>query len=187
MTPTVMLVDDDAYLLDGLRRALRKEPYHLVMAGSAEEALDILLVRPVDVVVSDEEMPGMSGTQFLHQVRQRYPDTVRFILTGRATLDNAINAINNSGIARFFIKPCHSADLAISIRQGLQQRELMLAARSLLRKIKRQSLLIGRLEKEYPHITQVERDDDGVILLEEWDGDFDQLMREICEHLNKNK
>ena len=51
MNPTVMLVDDDANLVDGLRRALRKEPYHLVMAGSAEEALEILRVRSVDVVV----------------------------------------------------------------------------------------------------------------------------------------
>jgi DNA-binding NtrC family response regulator len=187
MRPTVLLVDDDANLLDGLCRALRREPYDIVTAWSAEEALEILRDRPVDVVISDQEMPGMSGTVFLHEVRTRYPDTVRFILTGKATLDSAVSAINNGGVTRYFIKPCDLTDLAISIRQGLQQRQLILAARKLLQKGKRQSALLKRLEKAYPNITKVERDGDGAILLEGSNGDFDQLMRDICAHLDQDK
>ncbi|MBZ5495704.1 MAG: response regulator [Acidobacteriia bacterium] len=184
MKPTVMLVDDDANVLAGLCRALHKEPYDIVKAGSAAEALEILRARPVDVVVSDEEMPAMSGTVFLRQVREKYPDTIRFILTGRATLDNAIAAINDGGVTRFFIKPCDHLDLAASIRQGLQQRELMLAARRLLHKVKRQSAMIKQLERAYPNITKVKRDGDGAILLEDWNGDINQLMRDICSHLD---
>jgi DNA-binding NtrC family response regulator len=187
MNPTVLLVDDDANLLDGMCRALRKEPYAILRAGSAEEALEILSRRPIDVVISDEEMPGMSGTKLLRRVRQIYPETIRFILTGKATLDAAIEAINDGGVSRFFIKPYDCADLAVSIRQGLQQRELMLAARLLLKEARRQSEPIERLEKEYPHITEVTRDDDGTIVLSERSGDFDQLAQEIYDHLDHGK
>jgi DNA-binding NtrC family response regulator len=186
MKPTVLLVDDDANLLDGLCRRLRREPYDIVTASSAEEALEILRDRPVDVVISDEEMPGTPGTVFLHEVRKRYPDTVRFILTGKATLDSAVSAINNGGVTRYFIKPCDLTDLAISIRMGLQHRELMLAARKLLQKGRRQSALLARLEKAYPNITRVDRDNDGAIVLEDSNGDFDQLMKAICDHLDQD-
>jgi two-component system probable response regulator PhcQ len=187
MNPTVLLVDDDSYLLDGLCRALHREPYDILRAGSAEEALEILCTQTVDVVVSDEEMPGMSGTVFLHHVRERYPDIIRFILTGKATAHIAIEAINSGGITRFFIKPCDCAEIAVSIRQGLQHRELLLAARKLLQKGRRQSMLIEQLERSYPSITRVERDDDGAIPLEDWHGDINQLMREICAHLDEEK
>lgn len=187
MNATVLLVDDDIRLLDGICRALRKEPFRIRKAASAEEAIEFLRTQPVDAVVSDEEMPGMSGTAFLRHVRARYPDTIRFIMTGNATMDIAIEAINNGGITRFFLKPCDCADLAIAIRQALQQRELMLAARRLLARAQRQSALIERLEKEHPHITHVERDDDGAITLQEWNGDPEELMREICAHLDRGK
>ncbi len=183
MKGTVLLVDDDRHLLEGICRALRKEPFEIRMAASAEEALELLGRHPVDVIVTDEEMPGMSGTVLLRHVRDRYPDTIRFIMTGKSTMDVAIEAINNGGITRFFLKPCDCADLGVSIRQGLQQRQLMLAARRLLEKTKRQSALIERLEKEHPNITRVERDDDGAIQLREWNGDPEELMREICAHL----
>jgi two-component system probable response regulator PhcQ len=187
MNATVLLVDDDVHLLDGMCRALHKEPYDIVRAGSAEEALELMRTRPVDVVVSDEEMPGMSGTVFLRHVRDQYPDTVRFILTGKATVPIAIEAINNGGITRFFTKPCDTAEVAVSIRQGLQQRELLLAARKLLQKGRQQSMLIEQLEKSYPSITKVDRDDDGAIPVADWNGDIDQLMQEICTHLDEGK
>lgn len=187
MSPTVLLVDDDAHLLDGMCRALHKEPYDIVRAASSEEALELLRTRTVDVVVSDEEMPGMSGTVFLRHVREKYPDTVRFILTGKATVPIAIEAINNGGITRLFIKPCDCAEVAVSIRQGLQQRELLLAARKLLQKGRQQSMLIEQLEKSYPSISKVERDEDGAIPVADWNGDIDQLMQEICAHLDEDK
>ena len=123
MEHKVLLVDDDANLLAGLRRTLRNEPYEILSATTAEEALRILGREEVSVVISDQEMPGMSGTVFLAAVRQRFPDTVRFILTGKATLDTAIQAINDGAISRFFNKPCNPVDLAVTIRQALQQKD----------------------------------------------------------------
>lgn len=185
MRHTVLLVDDDARVRAGLRRALRSEPYDILEAGSAGEAFEILGGRAVDVVVSDEEMPGMRGSVFLKKVRERFPDTVRFMLTGKATLENALRAINEGGISRFFLKPCNSWDLAVSIRQGLQQRDLLVAARKLLQRSRRRESHIRRLEQAFPQITRVERDEDGAILLEDVSGDFDQLTREIFRHLEE--
>jgi two-component system probable response regulator PhcQ len=177
---TVLLVDDDPRVLAGLSRALRGEPYEVIGAGSGEEALEILEGKPVDVVISDEDMPGMRGTALLQRVRERYPDTVRFMLTGKGTLENAVQAINAGGISRFFMKPCNSIDLAVSIRQGLEHRDLLVAARRLLRKTQDQDTLLKELEKKYPYISRVEADDDGAIEIEESGCDYNELIEQIC-------
>ncbi len=184
MNHAVLLVDDDANLLAALKRALRKQPYEILTAGSAEEALQIISTRTIDVIVSDEDMPGMPGTSFLRKVRMLYPDTVRIMLTGKATLDNALRAINDGGVARFLKKPCDGMELALSILWGLQHRELMVAARRLLQRSRRQSKMLHQLEKAYPSITVVERDDDGAILIEDAGDDFNRLIQEINAHLD---
>jgi two-component system probable response regulator PhcQ len=183
MKGTVLIVDDDQNLLDSLSRSLRREPFEVLTSNSPEAALNVLASKPVDVVISDQEMPGMTGTAFLKQVRARSPDTIRFVLTGKATLDSTIDAINEGGISRFFLKPCNPVDLSISIRQGLQQRELMIAAHRLLQTNKRQRDMISRLERQYPDITKVERDEDGAIRMEDFHGSFDELLAEIYGHL----
>lgn len=185
MRHRVLLVDDDANLLDGLRRTLRKEPYEILAATSAEEALGVLGRQKVDVVISDQDMPGMSGTVFLAAVRQRFPDTVRFMLTGKATLETAVEAINDGAIRRFFTKPCNNVDLAVTIRQALEERELMRAAARLLDRVKRQASLIGRLEREQPGISRVSRDEEGRILLESPAENPGDLLREIGELLDE--
>jgi two-component system, probable response regulator PhcQ len=83
-TPAVLILDDEPKVLSGLKRALRKEPYDLLCATTAHEAFAILHERPIDVVISDQDMPGMTGTAFLAKVREVYPSTHRFMLPGRA-------------------------------------------------------------------------------------------------------
>ena len=187
MAAQVLFVDDDMNLLNGIARALRQEPYEIHKAGSAQEALDFLKVHAADVVVADEQMPGMSGVALLSYVRELYPDTVRFILTGKATIDTAINAINTGGVTRFFLKPCEHTELSVAIRQGLQQRRFMAAARRLLEQAKRQDALLEHLEKVHPNITHVARDEDGAIPLQELSEDPESLIREICAHLDKGR
>jgi two-component system, probable response regulator PhcQ len=187
MAAQVLFVDDDMNLLDGIARALRKDPYEIHKASSAQEALDFLKVHAVDVVVADEQMPGMSGTIFLSRVRALYPDTVRFILTGKATIDTAINAINTGGITSFFLQPCEHTELSVAIRQGLQQRCFMVAARRLLEQAKKQDALLEHLERVHPNITHVARDEDGAIPLQDLSEDPESLIREICAHLDKGQ
>ncbi len=177
----VLIVDDEPHLLAGLERALRKESFQILSATCAEEALKILRTHSIDVVISDQNMPGMNGTVFLTMVRQSYPDTVRFMLTGKATLDVAIEAINHGAITRFFTKPCNPLELAVSIRQALQQKDLLAMARKLLNKVKHQSSFIEELEKRHPGITKVKRDASGSIVMETMTDDFEGLLREIHE------
>jgi len=133
MTAKVLLVDDEPNLLSALRRSLRREPYEILSAASGEEALSILASTEVDVVVSDQNMPGMSGTELLTRIHETYPETVRFMLTGKATLEVAVEAINNGAISRFFTKPCNDVDLAITIRQALEHKRLTEKAWDLLK------------------------------------------------------
>jgi DNA-binding NtrC family response regulator len=119
---TVLLVDDDANLLTALRRALHAEPYEVLLAGTADAALWLLASRSVDVLVTDQHMPGMSGAEFLARVRAEHPQVVSLMLTGHGDLATAMQAINAGEVYRFFTKPCDVAALAAAIRQGLQLR-----------------------------------------------------------------
>jgi len=122
MSPIILLVDDEPNVTHALIKTLRVEAYETLSATSAEEALQILAREPIDVVVADEQMPGMSGSQLLAAVCRDYPDTVRIILTGQASLEAAVRAINEGEIFRFLEKPCDGQELADTIHQALQQR-----------------------------------------------------------------
>jgi DNA-binding NtrC family response regulator len=120
MTHTVLLVDDDENLLHGLTRALRRQPYRIFTARSGNEAQWVLKTQPVDVIVCDEQMPGMSGSDLLGWAAAQFPDVVRIVLTGHASVDVAIKAINDGAVYRFFTKPCNEFELAIAIREAIE-------------------------------------------------------------------
>lgn len=140
MQPTVLLVDDDPHVLHGLARALRHQPYQLHTACSADEAMRVLKSRPVDVLVADEHMPGMRGSQLLAWVATNFPDVVRIMLTGNATVDTAIRAINEGAVYQFFTKPCDDVQLAIAIRKALEHTDLVKENRRLLALVRKSGL-----------------------------------------------
>jgi DNA-binding NtrC family response regulator len=142
MQPTVLLVDDEPKVLSALKRLLRDEPYEVLTAGNAEEAAGVLGRAPVDLIVCDEEMPGMPGSEFLAKVARDYPDTVRIMLTGHPTLPAALRAVNEGRVYQFFTKPCNEIDLAIAIRRALEQKDLRAKSHELLDVTRRQSVLI---------------------------------------------
>jgi len=180
MNRKVLFVDDEPHVTDSLKRSLRKEPYEVLSANSASEALKMLAREPVDVVVSDEKMPGMQGSEFLAQVCKLYPETVRIILTGHGSMEAAIRAINEGEIYRFLTKPCNEVDLAVTIRQALQLKDLKAISQRLLEKNKNQSAVLRELEKKHPGITKVERDSKGAIILGvEIDDDVEKFLSEI--------
>lgn len=126
----------------------------------------------------------MSGTEFLRRAHLEFPNTIRLMLTGKATLEVAVEAINEGAISRFFIKPCNIIDLAISIRQGIQQRELLVQANRMLKKLKIQSDLLVQVEHISPGITKVNRLHDGAIVLDDIPHDIDKFMDRIREALS---
>jgi two-component system, probable response regulator PhcQ len=185
MTHKVLLVDDELHIVEAIKRVLRKEDYAVLTAGSAEEALGLLAQESVDVVISDEKMSGMCGSEFLALVYQRYPETVRIILTGHADLEVALRAINQGHIYRFLVKPVNDLELKVTIRQAIQHKELIMESRRLLNTVRQQQALFNELEKENPGITRVKRDELGAILLEDAEYDPDKLVEEINREILK--
>ncbi|WP_018610023.1 HD domain-containing phosphohydrolase [Uliginosibacterium gangwonense] len=118
--PVILLVDDEPNVLSSLRRLLRPQGYTTLTAPGGEAALDILGAQPVDLIISDMRMPGMSGAQLLTQVRERWPNVLRLLLTGHAEVSSAISAINEGGIYRYITKPWDDAELIKTIQQGLE-------------------------------------------------------------------
>ncbi len=116
----VLLVDDEPNVLKALSRTLSNESYLLLTAKSAKEALALFAKDVIDIVVSDYEMRGMNDLDFLVEVREAYPHTVRFMLTGKATLELAHAAVSTEAIGRFFLKPCNVRELALAIRHALE-------------------------------------------------------------------
>jgi DNA-binding NtrC family response regulator len=122
MTPLMLIVDDEPRVFQALRRTLHRENLELMHAASGEEAIDVLSRMPVDIVLADENMPGIVGTQLLAIVRQRWPETVRMLLTGTAQLEVVVKAVNQGQVQRFFTKPCDDAELIVAIRETLAEK-----------------------------------------------------------------
>jgi DNA-binding NtrC family response regulator len=96
----VLFVDDELNILKAVKRLLRNEPWEVLSASRPQEALELLDTSPVQVVVSDQRMPEMSGVDLLAVVRERHPDLVRMMLTGYTEMNVAVEAINRGEIFR---------------------------------------------------------------------------------------
>jgi EAL domain-containing protein (putative c-di-GMP-specific phosphodiesterase class I) len=119
----ILFVDDEPQMTSAIRRVLSREPFDVLVANTIEEAMTLLSEREFDVVVSDELMPDMSGSEFLARVRRDHPRSMRILLTGRANLDTAIHAVNHAGIFRFLQKPCSARDLIENLREAVDQKQ----------------------------------------------------------------
>jgi response regulator RpfG family c-di-GMP phosphodiesterase len=125
MAPKVLLVDDEVNILTSCQRTLRKEDYEVVISPSPDEALQLITYNKFAVVVSDQQMPQMTGTFFLEKVKQASPDTIRIILTGHADIEAALDAINRGSVYRFLTKPWNDDEFRLTIRQAVSQYHLM--------------------------------------------------------------
>ena len=117
---TLLLVDDEVNVLNALTRLLRREGYRILTATSPLQAFDILAKNRVQVVVSDQRMPDMSGTEFFARVRQLHPATMRIVLTGYTDVDSVTAAINRGAIYKFLTKPWDDDELRDQIRQAFR-------------------------------------------------------------------
>lgn len=120
---TLLLVDDEENVLRSLVRLFRRDGYRVLVANSVREAFDLLASNPVQVIVSDQRMPDMSGTEFLGRVRDLYPDTVRMVLSGYTDLKSITEAINRGAIYRFLTKPWDDDELREHIQAAFRDNE----------------------------------------------------------------
>jgi signal transduction histidine kinase len=131
---TVLVVDDDPRIRSSVRRALRSEPYDLLLADSGQQALKMMTDRAVQVVVSDMGMPEMGGIELLVEVAERSPDAICMVLSGQSDTDIILEAINSGKIYQYILKPWDNDHLKIVIRQALdlwalrQERESLMYA-----------------------------------------------------------
>lgn len=127
---TLLLVDDEEDILNALKRLLRRSGYRILTATSGADALELLGLNDVQVIVSDQRMPQMSGTEFLSRVKELYPNTVRMVLTGHSDLASVTGAINRGAIFRFLSKPWDDDQLREQIRYAFVHQAQEQAART---------------------------------------------------------
>lgn len=119
--PVVLCVDDEPGILNAVRRSLRDEPYEVITAASCEEALGWLEDIPIDLVITDQRMPHMTGTELLHQVAKRFPKTARALLTAYRTPSTICQGLE-SGTDTFLSKPWDDGVLIETVRQILKKK-----------------------------------------------------------------
>lgn len=120
MQRTILLIDDDERITATLKTAFRHEKFRVLTAACAKDALELLADEDVDLVVSDECMPGMCGTDLLVLVAQHHPEIIRIMLTGNEVMLRTSRVINEARVAYVLTKPCETAVLARIIREGLE-------------------------------------------------------------------
>ncbi|MEO8482060.1 MAG: EAL domain-containing protein [Acidobacteriota bacterium] len=119
-TPYALFVDDEANILDAITMALRGRNFRILTAASPTEAFELISRESIGVVVSDEQMPAMSGTDFLTELRRRHPEIVRMVLSGTMDPRTISRAVNEAGVFRYLLKPCTPADLGLAVQQALE-------------------------------------------------------------------
>jgi diguanylate cyclase (GGDEF)-like protein/PAS domain S-box-containing protein len=122
---TLLIVDDDVNVLASLHRLFRRDGYQILTAASPTEAFELLALHAVQVIVCDQRMPAMSGTEFLSKVKEMYPETIRIILSGYTGLEAVLDAINRGAIYRFYTKPWDDTQLRDNIRLAFHHYWLM--------------------------------------------------------------
>ena len=133
MLPTILIVDDDRDVVQGLSLILRRgRRYDVVLAYSGDEALAVLSRKHVDLIISDQEMRGMEGTQLLATIARDWPHTQRIMLTARATLDVAKRAINDGKVLFLLEKPCRAEELQKCVSEAIAASSLAAATSRLL-------------------------------------------------------
>lgn len=124
LTGRVLCVDDEPNILSALKRVFRTVGIRVETAGSGLAGLSALEQQRFDVVISDMRMPEMDGTQFLEQVRRRWPESVRMLLTGYSEVSSIIGAVNRGEIYRYIAKPWDDNDIILIVRQALERKHL---------------------------------------------------------------
>jgi two-component system response regulator HupR/HoxA len=162
----MLLVDDSPNILKALLRSFKDEGYKIFTAGSAKEALDQLTRESVDLIISDQNMPEISGIDLLKLVRLKYPKIIRMMLTGTTDFEVAKEAINKGEIYRFFNKPCDDFELLLSVKYALKNKCLEEENNKLKNALSEKEEKLKQLESKYPGITKRERTSDGAFVIE---------------------
>jgi len=174
---TLLLVDDEPNIVSALKRLFRRDGYAMLTANSGAEGLDILARSKVDVIISDQRMPGMTGVEFLRAAKVKYPDTVRIVLSGFTELQSVTDAINEGAVYRFLTKPWEDEQLTEHVRKAFEYKELQDENRQLDMKIRSTNQELVAANRQLGDVLeqtrfQIERDETSLA-----------IVREVLQHI----
>jgi len=163
---TVLFVDDEPPALRAIERAMGRTSFQVLTAGTPSDALKLMGEKRVDVLVSDIDMPEMSGLDLAQVTRRDHPNVVRMLLTGHATMEKALHAINEGEVARFFTKP-FDANLFVDAMDKFIERILRLRVDSESgAKAARSDELKKWLESRFPGAEKATRSPAGEVIID---------------------
>ncbi|MDD5028230.1 MAG: EAL domain-containing protein [Rhodoferax sp.] len=122
---TLLLVDDEPNIVSALKRLFRRDGHEILTANSGAEGMKVLSEHRVDIIISDQRMPGMTGVEFLRAAKVLYPDTIRVVLSGYTELQSVTDAINEGAVYRFLTKPWDDDALREQINQAIAHRRVL--------------------------------------------------------------
>ncbi|MBW2603303.1 MAG: response regulator [Deltaproteobacteria bacterium] len=161
---TILVVDNEELFIAYIQRVSSDENYDVITACSGQEGLEILEKQQVSMVISEYKIPLMNGLEFLEKVRIIYPDILTIMVTDHVDIKLAIKAVNEAGVYKFLLKPWDDIEFKNTIKKTLESLQVIKERDVLIRKVKTHEVTLKDLEKRYPGITKVERDEDGYIL-----------------------
>ena len=143
---TILVVDDEPANLRMMERLLRRD-FDVLKATNGEEAMKILDTQQVSLLITDQRMPGMSGTELLRKTRAANPDMVRMVVTGNTDSETFIDAIKNSGAIRVINKPWDPDKVMQAIVSALERYEIMVANKQAISQLKQANMTLDRIAK----------------------------------------
>ncbi len=165
---TILILDDEHNVISSLIRLLRTEDREIITAETAQQAWEKLKQSGgVDLIISDNRLPDMSGIEFLTKVRQSYPDTIRIMITGYPGLDSAIGAINQGQVYRYIPKPWENEELKLIIKQALDYYDVLRDNRALLRIARQQAEWLQFVQKKYPQVSHSDSNKTEIYIIDE--------------------
>jgi signal transduction histidine kinase len=151
---TLLVVDDEVDVLESLRHQFHRT-HRVLTASSGAKAIEMLTSNDVELILTDQRMPGMSGDVFLRHARQIKPDAIRMLFTGYADIQAVINAVNEGHIFRYILKPWDATELEGIIRQGAEQYDLLAERRRLLAELQEANIELVHINEELSRAGQL--------------------------------
>ncbi len=180
-TNSLLIIDDEEEVLKSLYRQFRKK-YHVVTAKNTREAYEHMIREPFQVIISDQRMPEMTGTQFFNQIKYEYPDAIRLILTGYSDIQAVISAINQGNIFRYITKPWDPFELETIVNEAFRQYWLIVNNRHLMAQLKEANeKLEERVRRRTKDLIETNRK------LETSNHEKDILLRQYEEEMRERK
>jgi DNA-binding NtrC family response regulator len=151
---TVLLVDDDDVLLEGLKAVIERAGHTCLVAENGVQALALLREKAVQAIVADHDMPAMDGVELLRLVATRYPHVTRILLTGQRDAEVAVRAINVGHAHRYLHKPCRNAELLTVLHFAFEASDIQLQNAQLGAELRRAHALLAEMRRRYPGVLE---------------------------------